>query len=254
MDLHVECNGTGPDLVLLHGWGMHARVWDEVASELAPSFRVHNVELPGHGESPTCVPYTLDALCAALAVKLPAQASVCGWSMGGQVALNWALAAPAQVVRLVLIASTPRFVREPGWECGMEVATFDGFARDLVANPEATLQRFILLLAQGDRAARAVARRLRELVVAHGVPDAAALAAGLRILRQTDLRADLSRIDQPVLILHGERDNVVPLAAGKFMQHALPHATLEVISGAAHAPFIAQPHIVAQRIAEFCHG
>ena len=252
--MRVTVSGAGPDLVLLHGWGMNARVWEDLAPELAQRFRVHNVDLPGHGGSATCRPYTLASISAALASALPARALVCGWSLGGQVALNWALTAPAQVARLVLIASTPRFVRETGWDCGMEVAAFNGFAHGLAADPEATLQRFILLQAQGDTAARAVARRLRELALAHGMPDAASLAAGLQILRQTDLRADLPHIRQPVLIMHGERDSVVPLAAGACMRSGLPHSTLEVIAGAAHAPFIAQPRIAARRIAEFCDG
>jgi pimeloyl-[acyl-carrier protein] methyl ester esterase len=252
MGLHVESNGTGPDLVLLHGWGMNARVWDEVAAELAQRFRVHNVDLPGHGGSGACLPYTLDVITAALAAALPPRAMVCGWSLGGQVALHWAFTTPAQVARLVLIASTPRFVRGPDWDCGMAVAAFDGFAQGLAADPEATLQRFILLQAQGDTAARAVARRLRELALAHGVPDAASLAAGLRILKETDLRADLPHIRQPALILHGACDCVVPPAAGAALQRGLPHSTLEVIMGAAHAPFIARPRSVARRIAEFC--
>src|SRR5258705_2254288 len=105
MDLHVESKGSGRDLVLLHGWGMNAGVWDEIAHELAPYFRVHCVDLPGHGASSDeyC---TLDALAAAL----PGRVTVCGWSLGGQVALDWALRAPRQAERLVLIASTPRFV------------------------------------------------------------------------------------------------------------------------------------------------
>ena len=254
MGLHVETNGKGPDLVMLHGWGMHARVWDEVARELAQQFRVHAVDLPGYGGSEACMPCTLDGITRELAAALPPRALVCGWSLGGQVALNWALTVPAQVARLVLIATTPRFVRGPGWDCGMAVAMLDGFAQDLAADPRGALQRFILLQAQGDTAARVVARRLRELILAHGEPDAASLAAGLRILKETDLRAELPRIRQPVLIIHGECDTVVAPAAGAFMQRSLPHATLEVIAGAAHAPFIAQPRSVARRIAEFCHG
>ena len=61
MTLHVEVSGSGPDLVLLHGWGMNAAVWGEVATALAQHFRLHCVDLPGHGASPACAPCTLDA-------------------------------------------------------------------------------------------------------------------------------------------------------------------------------------------------
>jgi len=49
--LYVEQRGQGPDLVLLHGWGLNLRVWDTLTDELASGFRVIAVDLPGHGRS-----------------------------------------------------------------------------------------------------------------------------------------------------------------------------------------------------------
>ena len=51
MSLHIESIGSGAPLLLIHGWGMHGGVWDEVAQELAADFRVHRVDLPGYGYS-----------------------------------------------------------------------------------------------------------------------------------------------------------------------------------------------------------
>ena len=100
----------------------------------------------------------------------------------------------------------------------------------------------------------AVSRRLRERLLAHGEPVPAALAAGLRMLRETDLRASLPHIVQPVLILHGARDDVVPIEAGEYLQRTLPCARLEVFAGTAHALPVAQPRRTARRIMEFCSG
>lgn len=252
--MHVKVAGNGPDLVLLHGWGMHAGVWDETAAQLAKQFRVHSVDLPGYGNSLACTPYTLDALAAALAEDGPSQAMVCGWSLGGQLAMRWAFMQPAQVERLVLIATTPRFVRAPGWEGGMETAVLDAYAQELAHDAGGALRRFAMLQAQGDSDARSVSRKLRACLSARSENDAVALAAGLQILKDTDLRAELPRITQPVLILHGDRDTVVPLAAGEYLERTLPQSTLEVITGAAHAPFVGQTTDVARRIAEFCRG
>ena len=252
MGLCVESSGSGPDLALLHGWGMNAAVWDDLAALLAKTFRVHCVDLPGCGASPACVPYTLDALADVLAAVLPQRLVVCGWSFGGQLALDWALRAPARVDRLVLIATTPRFVRDTGWESGIDAAVLDGFAHGLVRDYRGTLQRFLALQAQSDVDARTVLRRLRGQILMRSEPDIAALEAGLRILKETDLRDKLSRIPQPALILHGAHDTIVPLAAGQYLQRALPRATLEVLAGAAHAPFVARPQRAAQCITEFC--
>ena len=252
MTLQIEVSGSGPDLVLLHGWGMNAAVWREAATGLVQLFRLHCVDLPGHGASPACMPCTLDALADLLAAALPQRVAVCGWSFGGQVALNWALRKPDQVERMVLLATTPRFVRGADWDCGIDAAVLDDFARSLAHDYRATLQRFLALQAQGGADARVVLRRLREHILARGEPDVAALGAGLRLLKETDLRDRLIQIMQPALILHGEHDSLVPLAAGAYLQRMLPDATLEVLAGTAHAPFIAQPQRIARRIVEFC--
>ena len=252
MTLQTEVSGSGPDLVLLHGWGMNAAVWGEAATRLAQHFRLHCVDLPGHGRSSAQLPGALDELADQLAAGLPQRATVCGWSFGGQIALNWALRKPGQVERLVLLATTPRFVRGADWDCGVDAAVLDGFARGLTDDYRGTLQRFFALQAQGEMQPRGVLRRLREHVLARGEPDVAALVTGLRLLRETDLRDQLQRIAQPALILHGECDVLVPPAAGAYLQRMLPHATLEVLAGMAHAPFVAQPQRIARRIVEFC--
>lgn len=251
--MHINVTGSGPDVVLLHGWGMYGGVWDEFAALLAPQFRVHSVDLPGHGRSAACTPYTLDAMVDALVAACPPCATVCGWSLGGLAALRWAVKRRTQVKRLVLIASTPRFVRDADWECGMALETFEDFAGECARDPDRALQRFAMLQAQGDTAARAVARRLRECSAAHAV-NAATLAAGLQILRETDLRDELPQIDQPALILHGEFDTLVPPAAGEYLHRHLTGSQIHALAGAAHAPFIARPQAAAHRIAEFCLG
>ena len=254
MGLHVESKGSGPDLVLLHGWGMNASVWDDVASRLAQRFCVHSVDLPGHGGSRTCAPYDLDAVTATLAAALPPRVMICGWSLGGQVALKWALTRAGQVERLVLIAGTPRFVQGPQWECGIDSAVLDDYALSLAGDWRAALRRFNQLQAHGDMHMRRVSRQLSERLMAHGEPVPAALAAGLRILKETDLRANLRHVAQPVLLLHGECDAVVPLAAGRYLQRTLSLATLEVFAKTAHAPMLAQPQRTARHILEFCGG
>ena len=173
--------------------------------------------------------------------------------MGGQLALHWAATHAGQVARLVLIATTPCFVRGPDWEHGME-APYSTVSRTI-------WRRMPTARCSDSRCCRRAATPplARSRAVCRRVPRArhaeqAALVSGLELLRTTDLRSTLPAIAQPALIVHGEHDAVVPLRAGEYLQRNLPHAELAVIEGAAHAPFIAQPRAVAQRIAEFCHG
>jgi len=56
MSLHLESQGSGAPLLLIHGWGMHGGMWGQVAAQLAQSFTVHSVDLPGHGYSHSKLP------------------------------------------------------------------------------------------------------------------------------------------------------------------------------------------------------
>jgi pimeloyl-[acyl-carrier protein] methyl ester esterase len=250
--LHVEVCGSGPDLVLLHGWGMNAAIWDELAAQLAARFTVHSVDLPGHGYSAASVPDTAEATVSLLHAALPAHAVICGWSLGGQLALAWALRHPAQVARLVLIATTPRFVQTADWTSGMDVQAYDEFAGELVVDAPQTLRRFCALQARGECDERTTLRQLRACLQARSEPDVVALSAALRLLRDTDLRHHLHDIAAPVLLLHGARDQIAPLAAGSYSQRALPCAVLKIVDDGAHAPFLTRPRQFARYINEFC--
>ncbi len=247
--MQVRVQGSGPDLMLLHGWAMRADIWSEVAEMLAPAFRVHVVDL--NSFSGTITPDSMTEALANLDVRA---ATVCGWSLGGQVALRWARREPRQVTRLVLIATTPRFVNGTDWNHGMDRADFDRFVQDFGVRAEETLNHFALLQAHGDTRGRDVARRLREEITPVSRDTQPTLDAGLRMLEETDLRAQLPAISQPALIVHGERDSVIPLAAGAYLARELDDAQLQVIAGAAHAPFISNPDLVAGHIRTFCDG
>lgn len=237
--------------MLLHGWGSGAAVWKDLASELEPRRPVQMPDLPGYGAAPVCAPYTLEGIAAELARSAPQRCDVVGWSLGAQVALAWAQRAPRQVMRLGLIAATPCFVQRADWQHAVAPEALARFSEGLAADRAATLRRFISLEAQGDTRAKQVARQLREAHAARDGPAREALAAGLRILLETDMRAALGSILQPALVIHGDRDRVAPLTAGEHLSRCLANARLLVLPGAAHAPFISQARTVAAALQGF---
>src|SRR5512147_1011217 len=119
MTLYAESTGSGPDLVLVHGWGLNGGVWDTLAPLLEADFRLTRVDLPGHGRSAWWEYEGLDGLARAVLESVPERAAWLGWSLGGLVAARAALASPARVERLVLVATTPSFVCRPGWPAAM---------------------------------------------------------------------------------------------------------------------------------------
>ena len=251
MSLHVETSGSGPDVVLLHGWGMNSSVWSEVAALLATRFRVHALNLPDHGADAASAWETIDALAHRVAQIAPERCTVCGWSLGGAIALVWARRAPQQVTRLALIATSPCFVRRPDWPHALEAQRVHDLSKGLARDRETTLKRFLALQAQGDVRARKVARRLRQALSAQPLPDLRALQQGLATLLGSDLRRHLPAIRQPALLMHGDRDALVPLAAGEYLARALPQARLTVMDGVAHVPFVSDPHATGARLAGF---
>ena len=241
MNLHVETAGSGGDVVLIHGWGMHGGVWSDVRDALAERYRVHVVDLPGMGWSKACSPYDLKQVAEIVASELPERATVFGWSLGGQVAMRLALDYPQQVEKLVLIGATPRFVNGADWQSGVAAEVFNLFASQVAADYHDTMTRFLGLQAFGGESSRVLMRELRERFFARPVPDSGVLQDALRILLDTDLRNELPALRQPTLLIHGNRDTLAPVAAAHWMAAHLPHARLRVIEGASHAPFLSHP-------------
>jgi pimeloyl-[acyl-carrier protein] methyl ester esterase len=252
--LNVSISGAGPDLALLHGWGMHGGVWESVREDLTQYFRVHVVDLPGYGTIPTCGLYSLEAVAHQVLAALPERTHLAGWSLGGQVALQMALLAPARIEKLVLIATTPCFRVRADWPHGLSDAALTEFSQGIEQDYEGTLKRFLSLQARSGEEARAVIARLRETLFACGRPTPETLRAGLKILSDLDLRNQVNSITHPTLIIHGNHDTLAPSAAGAWLANALPKATFELIQGAAHAPFLSHPQQTLNSMKRFLDG
>jgi len=249
LTLHIESIGKGPDLVLLHGWGLHSGVWDGVRGDLADRFRVHLVDLPGYGHSAACIHYMSTDLAHTVAKAAPDAICVCGWSLGAQIALRWALDFPDQVQRLVLVAATPRFVRAADWPMGIESQVLQEFAADLQRNVRSTLKRFASLQTRGAKnASRHCAWLCKRLF---GAADPGVLQAGLRMLLDTDLRQEMHEVKQPVLLLHGRQDSLVPVESAHWLKQHLARSRLEVFEDCAHAPFLSQDGKFVKLVSEF---
>ena len=252
MSIYYEQSGHGPDVVLVHGWGLHGGIWSDVARELSAQCRVTVPDLPGHGRSREFRPreFTADSLAAEVQRVVPGPAIWVGWSLGGFVALAAAQRYPLAVAKLVLVGATPKYVQSPDWPHAMSPTVLEQFAQNLEQDYAATLDRFLSLqMAAGED--RAVLRRLRDEMFRHGEPPAAALREGLQLLKEEDRRAALSGIAMPALVIHGERDRITPVAAARFLAGSLPQARLELVPGAGHAPFLSHPSLFTAQLKEF---
>jgi pimeloyl-[acyl-carrier protein] methyl ester esterase len=262
MTLHVDhfhpatADVTAKPLLLIHGWGMHGGIWRRVAERLAADRPVIAVDLPGHGYSAPVPnagtgPRDIDAVVDQLAAQFDEPLSLCGWSLGGQIALRWARRHPGQISRLMLVATTPRFVQTADWQCAMSAETLAEFKSALATSYAQTLRRFLALQVRGSDQERELLVQLRGELFSRGEPDPEALRNGLEILRDCDLREELSKVSSATLVIAGERDTLTPMQASRFMSDQIPNAKLITITRAAHAPFLSHPDQFMDAVVNF---
>lgn len=252
ISVHIETLGTGPDLVLIHGWAMHGGVFAPLTDVLATQFRLHVVDLPGHGYSRDDARFDV-ADCALRIADATPRALWIGWSLGGLVALRAAFDVSQHVRGLVVIASSPRFVSAPDWPHGVTANVFAEFGVELRPRHRHAVERFLALQTMGSAHAQTQLRDLKKHVFERGDPNIDALADGLRALDAGDLRADVAHLAMPSLWIAGRRDRLVPPAAMAWSAKQAPRGRyLEFNSG--HAPFISHPAESAVAIGAFARA
>lgn len=237
MSWHVETTGSGPDLVLLHGWALHSGVWTELLPTLGSRWRVHAIDLPGHGRSASVEAGSFDDATDRLAEIVPKGATVCGWSLGGLIAQRLAVRHPDRVARLALVSTTPCFSARPGWAHGMKPAALATFTEGLAHDRDAMLKRFVALNALHGPQSREAVRTFTARLAERGPPSQATLAATLQWLRDVDLREQTKGLEVPTAVIHGGRDMVVPSGAAQWFWQYMPNATLHELPKASHMPF-----------------
>lgn len=249
--MHIETRGTGPALVLIHGWAMHGGIFAPLVEQLQARYRLHLVDLPGHGRSrDDASPLALAPLAERIAANVP-HAVWLGWSLGGLVALQAAQQHPTAVRGLVMLCASPRFVRGDDWPQGMDASVFQNFANELAGDYRGTLDRFLMLEAQGSDHMRQELRLLRDQLYVHGEPPRQALCDGLELLQRSDLRAGLPTLTMPSLWIGGRRDRLVSPAAMRAAAERTPAARYVEIPGGGHAPFLTHGDEVATALDAF---
>ncbi|MCL1077173.1 pimeloyl-[acyl-carrier protein] methyl ester esterase [Parashewanella spongiae] len=235
--LHIESIGEGRDLIMLHGWGMNSAVFAPLQQQLS-GFRVHYVDLPGFGHSQQLAG-DINTWVEHLINRLPTNAIWLGWSMGGLIATQAALAYPDKVTGLITVASSPYFVAnaEQSWP-GIDPKVLAMFANQLDVDVKATIEHFLAIQAMGSQHAKQDIKKFKHQVLSRPLPHKAALEQGLGFLQQVDLREQLHNIEQPWLRIWGRLDGIVS-------RHVPPQMPIHheavydvIMKQASHAPFV----------------
>jgi pimeloyl-ACP methyl ester carboxylesterase len=241
----------GTAVVLIHGLGGSADVWMHNVQALASQHRLYVPDLVGFGGSdqpgPSFSPFDyarfLDEFMSLLHIDRP---SLVGQSLGGGIALHYALRFPENVNKLVLVDSAG-LGREVAWTLRLmslpllgELCSYptrkgvELFFKFAVRNRALITKDFVELYYHffSRPGFQSFLLRMVRLTIT---------ARGARKEILTPLVDNLEKIKQPALIIWGEKDRVLPLKHGCFAKEKLPNATLEIMEECGHLPFFERP-------------
>jgi pimeloyl-[acyl-carrier protein] methyl ester esterase len=246
VEVYYEETGQGRPLVMLHGWSMSGRVW-RLQNELADSCRLVIPDLRGHGRSSApAAGYLLENLAGDIVTMFKrldlTNAVLLGWSLGSQVALAAFPQIQERLAGLVLVGATPCFTATDGYPWGLPATELRGIGLRLRRDFNGTIREFFRGLFAAEELSREQENRIaREIVMDGNLPKPVVAQATLNILASADLRAILSEIRRPVLIIHGSADAVCPPGAARYLAKRIPDARLVELNGVGHAPFLSRP-------------
>ena len=264
---YLDFGGDGSPLLMVHGLGGSALNWMEVGPELAAHHRAVAIDLAGFGETPlfkrsAAVGANADLVKRFIKAVFDEPAVLMGNSMGGHISILVAADRRDLVEKLVLVDPAVPGVHvhrpEPAM-LGMAAAlSVPGLAeiiltrRARLLGPEGLVKETLELVCVDP------IRVSRNVVEAHirltrerehlGAQNARAFLQATRSigLRMADPRFwdRAKQVKAPVLVIHGERDRIIPVAAAKEVVRRLPAWTLEILKGVGHVPMMETPELV----------
>lgn len=247
--LHYKVDGPAetPSLVFLNSLGTDLRMWDQIIPRFADRFRLIRLDKRGHGLSDApSGPYTLRdhtndlaGLLDQLGVDTPI---LIGDSVGGMIALDYAITRPEKVKALVLCDTAAKIGTAEMWNERIDTLRAHGMA---YLAPAILPRWFSPGFKESDPAAYQGYHNMLVRTPLEGY------IATCQAIREADLRESVTTLHLPALVICGAADAATPPDLVRGLAEALPHARFEIIEGAGHLPSIEQPAALAEAIDHF---
>jgi pimeloyl-ACP methyl ester carboxylesterase len=254
---HIRSVGHGPTVVLLHSSGSSGRQWDGLMTALQSRYRLHAVDLHGHGSTPAWVGRQRmrledDVALVQPLVKGAGRVHLVGHSYGGALALKLAALMPEQVASVTVYE--PVLFRllldyRPRDRATTEVLVAAQSIRNWfeLGHSARAAQRFVDFWS-GDGAWERLPPVPQQLIAARvgsviGHFDA--------LFSDSLTRSGLSRLNMPILCMTGNQTRPAPRRIGELLRYALPQATHEFVAQAGHMGPMTHSRAIAWRIGAF---
>jgi non-heme chloroperoxidase len=243
-EIYYKDWGTGQPVVFSHGWPLSADAWeDQMVFLVAHGYRAIAHDRRGHGRSSqpssgnNMDTYADDLATLTETLDLKNAVHVGHSAGGGEVARYISRHGTKRVAKAALIAAVPPFMLKteanPG---GLPIATFDQIRAGVLADRAQFFQDLTLTFYGANRPSSSVSQGLRNSFWLQAMQSGfIGILDCIKAFSETDFTADLKKFDIPTLILHGDDDQIVPIANSALLSAKLvPNATLKVYPGASH--------------------
>jgi len=248
--LAYEERGSGPALVFIHGFPFDRRMWIGQLSGLAKVRRCVALDLRGHGLSQleeTDPTFSMDLFADDIAATMDdigvEQADICGLSMGGYVAFAFWRRHRARVRSLILCDTKSEADSDEG-KAGREKT-----AQLVKEQGMETLYENLGPKLLGTDPSDEVQELLKDMFLA--TPPGVAAADSLAMRDRADSTPDLAGIDVPVLWLHGDADQLMPVDGARATAEKIPGATFVAVPGGGHVAPMEQTKFANDALSEF---
>jgi len=237
----MQVNKSKKTIAFLPGFGFKACIWQSIANQFA-DINVILVDLPSAPTSNTEIIQTINQ-------QLPHDCMLIAWSLGGMIATHLCFNFPDKYQKLVLVASTPKWIATTDWH-GMSEKNISTFYNEAQENLPQLMQTFSRLVNGKNRN-----HNLRNIMQSHAIDLTQEYTPlfYLDLLKTSDVRELLSQLNMPVCHIFGGEDVLVPADCALALKKKHAHHTIHMIQSAGHIPFITHAPEFMHHLLRFIH-
>lgn len=206
--------------IFLHGFATTPDVWHNQLVDAAPTINFHNMQ----------------AQAETIGQGLGDETILVGWSMGGMVALKIAALYPEKIQKLILVSTTPKFIKTEDFPFGLPLALLRRLEKRIAVEGTAAFHSLVFKNGQ-------------TIGLAH--LNLAEVEDDLKELEKIDLRGILAQIKMPTLIIQGDKDDICLPGAAAYLQEKIENSKLVILPGVGHAPMVEAPEKFNRIVAGF---
>ena len=248
-------------IILLHGWGFSSTIWRPLIQALHAEGceAVYPIDLPGFGTAFYEPCASLEKMLASIVEQLPEKSVLCGWSLGGMLAVQIAARHPEKIAAIITIGSNLHFTatkstntnaaKNGNWP-GMPAEDYQQFCQRFSNQPEKTWQRFLALQTRGDKDAVRAAATL-ELIADYSAIQPDTAEKMLALLGEIDNGTAFATLTMPGLHLLAENDAITPAAIAPLLEAINSLQQVKILSGSGHAMPVSRTTQLADLIVDF---